>query len=298
MSLNIKSILFFSLALLFSFKPLAQIAKYSPAWFGPNANPVPEFTGAIIPAKTQLSLMTDVYFGYGDLTLSGRYKVEVPLIPEYVSVNVWCTQLEYFQVTPALAADRKMVNRSGTALGDYYVQTRIRILKESQHGFDLVVNSTLKTASGTGLPNRRYFNTAGYYFDFEIAKTFDLNVEATKKMRLSTDLGFMSWDVSANTQDDAFMYGAKVSFIGSRWESVTTLSGYWGWMHTHEKYGPDYGDAPVVVSTKLVYTENDFSIFGQYQFGIQNFPYHQIRIGTRLSFQKLTPDFGKLSKSN
>lgn len=55
--------------------------RYSPAWFGPNANPVPEFTSAIIPAKTQLSVMSDVDFGYSDLTVSGRFKIEVPLIP-------------------------------------------------------------------------------------------------------------------------------------------------------------------------------------------------------------------------
>ncbi len=186
----------------------------------------------------------------------------------------------------------------GVAIGDYYVQTRIRVMQESKRGVDMVINTTLKTASGTGQPNKRYFNTAGYYFDFELGKSFELGAASKTKMRLSTDLGFMSWDVSANTQDDALMYGAKISFMGPRWESITTLAGYWGWMHTHEKYGADFGDVPLVISTKLIYTKNDYSIFAQYQYGIQNFQYHQIRIGTKFSFQKLTPDFSKLSKSN
>lgn len=297
--MNLQSGLFFALTLLFQSSLMAQPkVRYSPAWFGPNANPVPEFTSAIIPAKTQLSAMSDVYFGYSDLTVSGRFKIEVPLIPEFVAIKIWCTPFEYFKVTPALADDRDMLKAEGVAIGDYYVQTRIRVMQESKRGVDMVINTTLKTASGTGQPNKRYFNTAGYYFDFELGKSFDLGAASKTKMRLATDLGFMSWDVSANTQDDALMYGAKVSFMGPRWESVTTLAGYWGWMHTHEKYGADFGDVPLVISTKLIYTKNDYSIFGQYQYGLHNFQYHQIRIGTKFSFQKLTPDFTKFSKSN
>ena len=58
----------------------AQSVKYSPAWFGPNANPVPEFTDATIPSKTTISLMGDYYFGYGDETKNGYFKIEIPLV--------------------------------------------------------------------------------------------------------------------------------------------------------------------------------------------------------------------------
>ena len=52
-----------------------QTVKYSTAWFGPNANPVPEFTDARIPAKTTISLMGDYYFGFGDKTTNGYVKI-------------------------------------------------------------------------------------------------------------------------------------------------------------------------------------------------------------------------------
>ena len=32
----------------------AQTVKYAPAWFGPNANPVPEFTDGRIPDQTDM----------------------------------------------------------------------------------------------------------------------------------------------------------------------------------------------------------------------------------------------------
>src|SRR5665647_945770 len=95
-----------------------QSAKYSPSWFGPNANPVPEFTDARIPAKTTISLMGDYYFGFGDQTKNAYLKVEVPLLSERVSLKVWTTLFEHYQVTDSVSAERNMNgNTSGTASG-------------------------------------------------------------------------------------------------------------------------------------------------------------------------------------
>ncbi len=153
--MNLQSGLFFVLTLLFQSSLMAQPkVRYSPAWFGPNANPVPEFTSAIIPAKTQLSAMSDVYFGYSDLTVSGRFKIEVPLIPEFVAIKIWCTPFEYFKVTPALADDRDMLKAEGVAIGDYYVQTRIRVMQESKRGVDMVINTTLKQPRAPDNPTK------------------------------------------------------------------------------------------------------------------------------------------------
>jgi len=63
--------------------------RYSSSWFGPNANPVPEFTDATIPSKTTISLMGDYYFGHGDRTKNGYIKVDIPLLSERVSLKIW-----------------------------------------------------------------------------------------------------------------------------------------------------------------------------------------------------------------
>jgi len=70
---------------------ISQEVKYAPAWFGPNANPVPEFTDATIVEKTTIQLIADYYFGYGDQTKNGYFKIDIPLLPGRVSFKIWST---------------------------------------------------------------------------------------------------------------------------------------------------------------------------------------------------------------
>ncbi len=169
----------------------AQV-KYAPAWFGPNANPVPEFTDARIPAKTTISLMGDYYFGFGDKTKNGYFKVEIPLLPEFVSFKFWASTLENYTVTPELSEIRGMNgNLTGQPNGDLYVQTRIAILKESSKAPAIIFNTTLKTASGTNFTERRYFDTPGYYFDLEFGKSIHLNNNFISEIRGVANLGFL-----------------------------------------------------------------------------------------------------------
>jgi hypothetical protein len=292
--MKLKSGVFFALTLLFQIRLIAQPkVNYAPAWFGPNANPVPAFNAAQIPAKTQLNVMGDFYFGHGDNTASTRIEIEVPLISEAVSIKLWNTPFEYFNVTPAMAANRKMADLTGYATGDYYFQTRIKILNEQKNKFDLVGNATMKTASGNQFENRRYFNTAGYYFDLELGKSFQKKSDGTH-IRIAANLGFMSWITSVHTQDDALLYGIQFIFGGKKWESQTSFSGYWGWMHTHPKYGPEFGDAPMIASTQIRFKQKKTAYFWQYQ----DFPFHQIRFGISFSLAKLTPSFNAQSSQS
>jgi len=267
---------------------------YSTAWFGPNANPVPEFEDARIPAKTTISLMADYYFGYGDQTKNGYVKVEFPLLPERVSFKIWSTVLETYQVSPELSASRSMLNgnTSGQANGDVYFQTRIRLLKEKKHTPSLIFNSTLKTASGTNSLQRRYFDTPGYYFDLEAGKSFQTNSKFISEIRAVADAGFMCWETDrVSTQDDAPMYGGKLILGNPTWKLENTLSGYWGWMHTNRNFGSNYGDAPMVYATKFSILSKNIDYFAQYQYGINDFPYQQIRVGVSFTLEKLTPKY-------
>ena len=189
----------------------AQTVKYAPAWFGPNANPVPEFTDGRIPAKTTVSLMGDYYFGYGDETKNGYFKIEIPLVSERVSFKVWSTVFEHYKVTPELNAHRQMNgNLTGKSNGDFYVQTRISLLKEKKYAPAIILNSTLKTASGTNFNKRRYFDTPGYYFDVEFAKSMHTKGKFINELRAVGNLGFLCWETTGSRQNDAPMYGAKI----------------------------------------------------------------------------------------
>lgn len=268
-----------------------NLIHHTTNYFGPNANPVPEFTDATIPQFTQLSLTGDYYFGHADETISNLFKVEVPLVAEKVSVKVWKTLIEHYSVSDEVFTRRQMQKKSGFATGDFYVQTRIRILGEKKYTPVIILNSTLKTASGSDFKNRRFFNTAGYYFDVELGKSFKLNQSFIDEIRLVSDFGFFSWDVQTpnlNVQDDAIMYGGKliVKHKNISWEN--TVSGYTGWIARVE----DYGDKPIVLASKLTLTTaNGAVLFLQFQHGVRYFPYEQLRIGVQLPLRKLTPNF-------
>ena len=272
----------------------AQTVKYSPAWFGPNANPVPEFTDATIPSKTTISLMGDYYFGYGDETKNGYFKIEIPLVSERVSIKVWTTVFEHYKVTPELSAYRGMNgNLSGKSNGDFYVQTRISILKEKKITPAIIINSTLKTASGTNFIQRRYFDTQGYYFDVEFAKSIYTKSKFINEIRTVGNLGFLCWETSNSSQDDAQMYGIKLIIGNNTWKFDNSLAGYKGWIHTNKKLNPsgDYGDVPLIFASKLTIKNKNIDYFAQYQYGINDFPYHQLRLGISFSIEKLTPKF-------
>lgn len=266
--------------------------KYAPAWFGPNANPVPEMTSAQIPVKTTISLMGDYYFGFGDNTSNLRYKIEIPLLPRYVSFSIWNTALEHYKVSEEIFSKRRMEgNLTGKASGDFYVQTRISLLTEKKYAPSVILNSTLKTASGTNFEQRRYFDTPGYYFDVEAGKSFYTKSKLLNEIRLVANVGFLCWETTNSTQNDAPMYGIKFILGNGRWKIDNTLSGYWGWMHTNPKYGADYGDAPLVYAAKFTVLKGYMDYFAQYQHGIHDFPYHQLRMGISFPVEKLTPKF-------
>ena len=270
----------------------AQTVKYAPAWFGLNANPVPEFTDGRIPAKTTISLMGDYYFGYGDETKNGYFKIEIPLVAERVSFKIWSTVFEHYKVTPELSDYRQMNgNLSGKSNGDFYVQTRISLLKEKKYAPAIILNSTLKTASGTNFNERRYFDTPGYYFDVEFAKSVYTKGKFINELRAVGNLGFLCWETTGSRQNDAPMYGVKIIAGNQNWKLDNTLSGYWGWMHTSATYGADYGDAPLVYAAKLTIMRSKMDYFAQYQYGINDFPYHQLRLGISFPIEKLTPKF-------
>ena len=262
-----------------------QTIDYSPAYFGPNANPVNEFTGASIPAKTTISLSGSYYFGFGDYTRNANFKVEIPLLPERVSLKIWNSIFENYCVTQAVYDERQMEggNLQGTTNGDIYVQTRILITQEKRYMPNIILNSTLKSASGSNFAQRRYFDTPGYYFDVEIGKSIHTKSKVISEIRAVANLGFLCWETTNSTQNDAPMYGGKVILSNKLFDYENVLSGYYGWMNN--------GDAPLIYSSKLTFKQSKINFFAQYQYGINDFPYHHIRAGISFQLSKLTPKY-------
>lgn len=275
----------------------SQTIKYAPLWFGPNANPVPEFTDATIPEFTTGTITADYYYAKNDHTENLYIKFEVPFISKRLSLKVWSTLLEHYQTSKEIQELRGAKYASGSELGDIYVQTRFSILSEQNNRPAVILNSTLKTASAKTVTTRRYFDTPGYYFDLEIAKSFYLKSPFIDEIRLVGDIGFLCWETSGSLQNDAPMYGAKIITGTAKWKWENSISGYYGWIHTNKFHNPDgdYGDTPLVYTSKFLIKKKNIDLFAQYQYGIKDFPYNQFRIGITFPLKKLTPRY-KLEK--
>jgi len=263
----------------------AQEVKYAPAYFGPNALPVPEVTDGKIPNYTQVGFSSYYSFGYGDQTLSWRLDSEIPLLPKCVSLKLWFDFHENYWLTPDLCHLRGIdpLVSSGWATGDVYVQTRVSILKEKKYRPQIILAATIKTASGGQFKHRRYYDTPGYYFDASIAKSFPIKSKLLTDVRIVGNIGFLCWETTNSTQNDAPMYGLNLILSNSYLSFENQIGGYWGWMNN--------GDHPLTFRTKLTYNHKFFGIFFQYQYGIMDFPYHQIRLGLMFQIQKLTPKY-------
>ena len=267
-------------------------ADYSPAFFGPHALPVPEVSDGKIPEFTRAGFSTDYSFGHGDRTVGFRLDAEFPLVPRKVSFRLWYDVYELYSVSPAVSAQRGIEapasgrSRGGGA-GDIYVQTRISILGERERRPQITISAVLKTASGGNVAQRRFYDTPGYWFDFQIAKSFFTKSKAVSEIRLVAQGGFLCWETTGSVQNDAPMYGLNL-ILANKWVRLENeIGGYYGWM--------GHGDRPLVYGAKLTYGYKFVNVFFQYKLGIIDFPYHQIRLGCSFDIAKLTPRYKGLS---
>jgi hypothetical protein len=263
----------------------AQHVKYSPAFFGPNAMPVPEVTNGKIPDYTQFGFSTDYSFGFGDKTLAWRIDSEIPLLPKFVSIKAWMIVHELYWLTPEVRRLREIDTpiMSGWATGDFYAQTRITLLREKKYCPQIIAAVGIKTASGGKFEYRRYFDNPAYFFDVSVAKSFSINTKALNDIRLVADIGFLCWGTTSSSQDDAGMYGLNLIMSNSFFTFENQIAGYWGRLNN--------GDRPLIYQAKLTYNNKFLDIFFQYQYGIMDFPYHQIRLGFVVPVKVLTPKY-------
>jgi hypothetical protein len=247
------------LFIVFAAQGMAQGAgavQYSSLYFGPNANPVPQFGDAAIPHTTTIGAGMNYFGGYaGDITMNGSASVEIPFAAGRISLRVWAAFCEYYQIPRMVKQFRNVQNDAAspiskgmTAIGDVYIQTRMSILNQKRYMPDVVLNITLKTASAKAedFQMRRYFDTPGYYFDMEIGKSIMLNSRFIKEFRMAADIGFLCWETTASTQNDAIMGGIKLIAAGAMFRLENSIDGYSGWMAN--------GDQPIVFTSRIMFS--------------------------------------------
>lgn len=259
-----------------------QFMGYSPRWYGPNANPIPEAREAIIPSGLRLHNSLKYQLSNKDKTATLFTDLEIPIVSERASVRIYGYGAEYFHWSQESLSRRGMGSASekGFVVGDIYVQTRLRLLSEDA-GWkpNVVLNYTLKTASPKPIANEhmRFFDTPGYFFHLEVGRNL-LSPEASPvSLRLSGHIGFMCWE-TVQKQNDAVTYALALSSQFKAWELSLQLGGYNGWMK--HSYGAEYGDEPMHLSARCSYRLNrHLTATCGLERGLRDYPFTQLSLG-------------------
>ena len=97
-----------------------------------------------------------------------------------------------------------------------------------------------------------------------------------KELRLAANLGFLCWQVTTNSQNDAYMYGLKTVLDTKAFSASFAWQGYSGWI--------DDGDKPMVLKADITGNIGRFRPLLAYQYGLRDYPFHQFRIGLGYMF--------------
>ena len=260
--------------------------KISPAYFGPNAFPVPDMLDGRTSSELRLELYGDCFFGTltervaDDVTCDLFAKLTIPLFTPKVNLKVWLPLFEYFNTSVEVNELRRLHydgDLRGFDSGDLYVSTDVRILSQETHNIDMTGRAVLKTASANEFDKARYYDAPGYFFDVAFGRGFKLGTDGTLRVALSG--GFLCWQTENGRQNDAAMYGALFAYSYKGFVIDASYGGYIGWERD--------GDAPMTFKSNISYRIGSLSLRAGYQVGFRDWPYHQIRVGVAYSFDVL-----------
>lgn len=253
----------------------------APAYFGPNAFPVPDMSDGSTSSDLRFELYGDGFLctmtdnPTDDITLDLFAKATIPLFTDRVNLVIWMPVVEWFRSAPSVNVLRRIQNPdrylSGVDSGDAYVSTDILLFDERKHGCGLVLRAALKSASGNSYGSGRVYDAPGYFFDVAVGRDILSSSDGRKALRVALSAGFLCWQTANGRQNDAVMYGALASYRTGPFKAEVNYGGYVGW--------EGKGDRPMTLKTKLSWSLGRFSINAMYQAGFMDWPFHQIRIG-------------------
>jgi hypothetical protein len=252
----------------------SRYMTYTPAYFGPNALPVPEISSGQVVEKHLVELSTDVFWGFGDQTQSLSGRLTYVFLPRRLAVSAWGVMAEHYRTTEEVRNKRASLIEDAEEtllLGDWYISTQIGLLEESVRRPDLMLELIMKTASHRQTGGARYFDTPGTIFTLEGGKTFPLATPLLRSIRTSGEIGFLCYQMNSHHQNDAPLYGAKLHFNFGRSQVETSVGGYHGW--TGE------GDSPLVLRAKWSYDIQKAHYFMQYQHPFSDYPFYRFQTG-------------------
>ena len=254
---------------------LREKTYIAPKYFGPNAFPVPDMLDGRVQNHLRVEVAGDGYFGFqGDKTADVFARVFIPLFTDRVNLTVWMPVMEWYELTPERIATCRVPDslaHSGSGAGDAYFSTDIQILRDKKWAPDIALRAACKSASGGQYELARHYDCPGYFMDLSLGKSWLLGKNKGAELRVAGSAGFLCWQTDNGRQNDAVMYGLQLLMKSEYVSLRTTWSGYLGW--------EDMGDKPMIIKGRLCGHAKQFEPYVEYQYGIKDYPFHQIRVG-------------------
>ena len=264
--------------------PMSVPTLIAPKFFGPNSFPVPQMVDAAQMGQLQAEVAAEGYIGFAaDYTIDAFARLSLPLFTNRAQLTVWMPVYEWWHNTAERQSQMRLLPTdpiSGSGAGDVFISTDIKIIEENFRSQTwvpaIIIRAALRTASGGDYQLARHYDSPGYFFDLALDKHFQLRNDWQLNAALSG--GFLCWQTDNGRQNDAVMYAVKVA---ASYKSKARLSidyrGYAGW----EKEG----DRPMVIAANASGIIKGFEPFIEYQYGLNDYPFHLLRLGLTYHLQ-------------
>ena len=245
---------------------LSKPTGIAPAYFGPNALPVIDMSDGLTRRELSVELAGEGYIGFTkNNTVDIFARARVPLFTRWANLCIWMPVYGWYE----------QYDGKGSGAGDVYLSTEVQILHNEWFKTDkakyipqMTLRLGMKTASGEQFERRRHFDSPGYFFDVAIGQTIPIKHVS---LRLAGSAGFLCWQTDNARQNDAVMYGLQAQLRHEYCSVQATWGGYVGWER--------HGDAPMTIKVRAAGHVKGFEPYVQYQYGIKDYPFHQIRVG-------------------
>ena len=259
---------------------LSVDTKIAPAYFGPNAFPVPEMTDG----RPHRGLYAEVAgefargrLGDGQDAMQDLFvRVSIPLWTPRATLELWAPIAEWWDFSPAVAQARRLApeHHRGHDMGDVYVCTSLHLLEGRDNAWrpDILARAVLKSASGGYFGEAVNYDCPGYFFDVTVGEGFRSD-GFLRECRLALLTGFLCWQTDNGRQNDAVQCGFLAS-LDTEWFTLgAELGAYIGWERD--------GDQPVRARLRLDIHpwEGSLHPFVQSCIGLHDYPFTQIRAG-------------------
>jgi hypothetical protein len=239
--------------------------QYSPRYFGPNAFPLPELRSGRIETRWEAELRGEYHETEGDRTKDVYARVFIPVAEGRAGVEVNYIIYEYYNMTQETVEERHAAGRfwEEGARGDVVVSSFYQVLRNEKWA-DIMLEATLKTASGNRLADARFTDAATYWFNLNIGRHVYKHPGQKSYLRIHGLAGFYCWMTNdiIHRQDDAILYAVGFSGAHKNLTFDADIAGLYGYK--------DNGDRPLQLRTKLNYEYRKNILSFRYRHGMKD----------------------------